>query len=150
MHARLPQIFYPLDLNLITLPINLSWTILVLLLKGNVDTRGISLIEVPWKLVEAIINTWAKIAVKFHDILHGFYSNRGTRTATMELNMYQDMATINCEPLFLVLLYLGKAYNTLERRHLLQTLEGYGTGPKLRGILENFWENQEVVTRQSG
>ena len=27
-------------------------------------------------------------------------------------------------------------------------MEEYGAGPKLRGIMVKFWENQEVVTRQ--
>ena len=33
---------------------------------------------------------------------------------------------------------------------LLQIIEGYGEGPKLRGLLAEFWSIQEVVTHQNG
>ena len=72
-----------------TLPTDLSWTILVLLPKGNADTRSIGLLEVLWKLVESIIDTWIKTTVMFHDILHGFIACRGTGKAIMELKMAQ-------------------------------------------------------------
>ena len=36
----------------------------------------------------------------------------------------------------------------LDRRRLLQTLDVYGGGAKIRGILEELWENKEVITRQ--
>ena len=43
---------------------------------------------------------------------------------------------------------LRKSQDNLERGRLLQTLEGYGEGPKLQGLLEAFLLRQEVVTRQ--
>ena len=46
-------------------------------------------------------------------------------------------------------LNLRKSYNILDRGRLLQTLEWYRLGPKMRGILVDFWKNQEVVTRQN-
>ena len=55
-----------------TLPTDPIWTILVLLPRLNADTQGINLIEVLWKDVEAVIDTWVKTSVQFHDILHGF------------------------------------------------------------------------------
>ena len=60
------------------------------------------------------------------------------------------MAIIDQEPLLIVLLDLRKAYDMLDLGRLLHTLEGYGLVPKLRGILEEFWENQELVKRQGG
>ena len=53
-------------------------------------------------------------------------------------------------PILLVLIDLRKAYNNLDQGRLLQTLEGYGPGQKLWGVLEAFWSIQEVVTRQNG
>ena len=29
-------------------------------------------------------------------------------------------------------------------------MEGYRAGPNMQGLLEEFWENQELVTRQNG
>ena len=87
--------------------------------------------------MEAIIDTHIKTVVEFHDILHGFRASRGTGTAFMDINMAQDITSI-----FLVFLDLWKAYSTLESGRLLQNLEGYWMGPKMWGILEEFWENQ--------
>jgi hypothetical protein len=50
----------------------LQWSILVLLPKGNGGVRGIGLLELAWKHIEAIIDTRVKTAVRFHDSLHGF------------------------------------------------------------------------------
>ena len=64
--------------------------------------------------------------------------------------MSQELASIVQDPLLLVFLDLRKAYNTLDRGRLFQTLERYGAGTRMRGILEEFWENQEFVTRHNG
>ena len=74
--------------------------------------------------------------VTFHDVLHGFCASRGTGMAIMEPKMVQELASIDHDPLFLALLDLQKAYNTLEHGRLLQNLEGYGAGPNMRSLLE--------------
>ena len=38
-------------------------------------------------------------------------------------------------PLFVVFLDLRKTYDTLDRGRLLQTLEGYGSVPVIRGFI---------------
>ena len=38
-------------------PQELGWMIMVLILKGTTDTRGIGLLETLWKVVEALIDT---------------------------------------------------------------------------------------------
>ena len=38
----------------------------------------------------------------------------------------------------------------MDQERLLITLEGYGAGTCLCGILETFWERQKVVPRQNG
>ena len=43
-----------------------------------------------------------------------------------------------------------KAYDTVDQDRLLVTLEGYGDGPWLCGILETFCDCQKVVPRQNG
>ena len=62
---------------------------MVLLPKDNAGTRSIELLEVLWKVAEAIIDTWIKTTVMFNDVLHGFRTCRGTGTDIMELNMAQ-------------------------------------------------------------
>ena len=66
-----------------TLPTDLSCMIFFLITKVNADTQGFCLIEVLWKFVKAIINTRVEMAVKFHNILHGFRSNRVTGTSIL-------------------------------------------------------------------
>ena len=61
--------------------------------------------------------------------------------------MARYMASIDQYPLFLVFLERSKEYDTLDRGCLLQTLEEYREGEKMHGILVEFWENQELVTR---
>ena len=109
-----------------TLLTDLSLTILVLLPKINADTQGIGLLELLWKVVEAIIDTRNTAAVTLQDVLNGFRSCRGIGVAIMDLRMPQDLVSINQDPLLLVFLYICKLYNTLERGRLLQTLEGCG------------------------
>ena len=60
----------------------------------------------------------------------------------MELKMSQEMAIIYQDALFLVLLEIRKACDTLDRGCLLQTMEGYGVGLKLRGIMVEFWRTE--------
>ena len=100
--------------------------------------------------MEDIIGTWIKTVVMFNDVPHGFRVSGCTGTAIMELKMAQDIASINQDPLFLMFLDLCKEYDTLNCGQLLHNLEGYGSGMNMRGILAEFWENQEVVTRQNG
>ena len=57
----------------------------------------------------------------------------------MDIKMAQERASINQDPLFLVLLGLMKSYNMLDYSRLLQTLEGYGATLKMRGILVELW-----------
>ena len=63
-------------------------------------------------------------------------------TAIMELKLAQKLASIDQEALFLVFLDLRKAYDTMDWKRLLITLEVYGAGPCLCGILDTFWDCQ--------
>ena len=100
-------------------------------------------------IVYAIIDTRIKTVVTFHDVLNVLRAKRGMGTAIMELNMAQDLVIIYHNPLLMALLGLQKAYDNLDRGRILQTLEGYGAGPKMWGLLEEFRKNQEVVTSQN-
>ena len=101
------------------LPKKLSWNIFVLLPKVNMNTRGISLLEVLWKVVEAIINSRVNTAVQFHDILHGFCVRKGTGMNIMELKTAYDMGNIYGDLLFTAFLELKNTWNTLYCRRLL-------------------------------
>ena len=49
------------------IPQELGWTILVLIMKGNTDTRGIGLLEKLWKVMEALIYTCLRASLHMHN-----------------------------------------------------------------------------------
>ena len=100
--------------------------------------------------MEALIDTCLRTRLQVHGVLHGFRAGRGTGTAIIKLNLAQELASIDQDPLLLVFLDLRKAYDTVDRERLLITLKGYGAGPHLCGLLETFWDCQQVVPRQNG
>ena len=110
--------------------------------QGTCGHTGVGLLEVIWKLVEVIIGAQIKTVVTSHNFLHGFRAKRGTGTAMMEINMAQDLVSIDQDPLFLVLLDLCKSYDTINHVRILHNFEGYGVGPKMKGLLAEFWDNQ--------
>ena len=123
---------------------------MVLITKGTTDTQGIVILETLWNVVEALIDTRLCANVQFHDVLHRLRTGRGTGMVTIELKLVQELSRIDHAPLFLVFMDLRKAYETVERERLNLTLERYGVGPLLCGLLETFWSHQQVVTRQNG
>ena len=132
------------------IPQELGWTVLVLIPKGATYTIGIVLLDTLWKVVEALVDTRLRASLQMHDILHMFRARRGMRTAIIELFFPQELASIDQDTLCLVYLDLRKAYDTVDRDRLLITLEGYGAGPCLCGILETFRYWQRVVPKQNG
>jgi Reverse transcriptase (RNA-dependent DNA polymerase) len=82
--------------------------------------------------------------------MYGFTSERGTGTAIVEAKLQQEFANIRQEPLFQVYLNLKKAYDTLDRPRALETLKNYGMGTRLRTLLHQYWQQQQIVARQSG
>ena len=67
----------------------------------------------------------------------------------MEFKLDQEFESVDQDPLLLVLLDLRKVYINLDWGRLLQTIEGYGAGPKLQGLLTKFWLRQKVITYQN-
>ena len=128
----------------------MGWTVLVLIKKGTNDTQVIVLLETLWNIVEALIDTCLRASLQMHDVLHRFRARRGTGTAIMRLKLARELAGIYQDPLFLVLIVPGKVYDTVDQDRLLITLEGYGAGSQLCGLLETFWDCQNVVLRQNG
>ena len=73
----------------------LGWTILVFIPKGNTYTRGIGLLETLWKVVETIIDTRLHASIQFHNFLHGLCMGRGMGAETMQLNLAQDLDKVS-------------------------------------------------------
>ena len=89
-------------------------------------------------MVEAIIETRIMASISFHGILHGLRARRGMGTDILKLKLSQELTSLNQDPLFLVFLDLHKSYDTVDWGRLLKTLEGYGAGPHMPGLLAEF------------
>ena len=96
------------------------------------------MLEVLCQVVEDIIDTRIKSLMKFHYVLHGFCANKGMGTEIMDINMAQELARINQDPIFLVFLDSSEAYDTPDHGIILHTLEGYRAVLKMLGIMEEF------------
>ena len=59
----------------------------------------------------------------------------------MELKIAQEFSSVDQDPLFLVFFDLRKAYKNLDQGGVPQTLAVYGAGPKIRGLLAEFWSS---------
>ena len=68
----------------------------------------------------------------------------------MELNISQEIASVDHGLLFMLFINLGKTYYTVDRDRLINTLELCGLVPCLCGLLENFWSHQKVMPRHNG
>ena len=62
-----------------------------------------------------MIDTRLCASLHIHNVLHGFRAGRGTGKDIMELNISQELSRIEQDPIFLVFLDLGKAYDTVDR-----------------------------------
>ena len=92
---------------------------LVKIPRVNADTGGLCMLEVLWKMVEAVIDTQIRTVVQFHNVLHGFCACRERGAAIMELKLAQELVSVDQYPLFLVFLYLSKAHENLDRGCIL-------------------------------
>ena len=88
--------------------------------------------------------------IEFHDCLHGFLAGKGTGTATIEAKLSQQLAYIEQQPLYGVYIDLRKAYDAMDRDRCVLIMKAYGVGPNMLHLIENFWENAELVCRANG
>ena len=57
------------------------------------------MLEVVWKVTEAVIDTQIKSVVQVHNVLHKFCARRGRGTAIMELKVAQELESVYQDPL---------------------------------------------------
>ena len=92
----------------------MGWKILILTLNGNTENQGIGLLDVLWKVIESIIDTCINKALTLHEIIHEFQSGRGTGTSSVDINLTQELESVDQDPLLLVFLDLRKVHEKLD------------------------------------
>jgi hypothetical protein len=125
--------------------------VLVLVPKSDVGKyRGIALLEALYKLLSALINRRVCKAVKWHDAVHGFITDRSCATAILEVKLAMQMAKRKGQVYHQIFLDLSKAYDNLDRERLYEIMEAYGMGPLTMRLLRNAWEGSGVVPKKAG
>ena len=132
-----------------TVPVEIAWANMVLILKGEGGYRGIGMVEVLWKVYSVVVNCWLKRNVVLHDALRGFIEGRGMgmETATLKAKLDQQLAGLAHDPLFQVFLDVRKAYDSLDQERCLELLRGYRMGANLDRLLDNYWPRQMIVPK---
>ena len=110
----------------------------VLILKGGGDYRGIGLVAV-------ILNRPFTASITYHESLHGLRPVRNTGTATLEINLIHQVAALRESVLHAIFLDLHKSYDDLDRSRCLYILDGYGVGHRSLRLLCRYWEKLRMV-----
>ena len=99
-----------------------TWKTLILIPKGNGESRGIYLVEFLWKTVMGILNCCLMVAIQFHDTLHGLCTDRGTRTTYLESKLIQHLMAMMEEVLYYIFSYIHKGYDNTDCGRCLDIL----------------------------
>lgn len=150
--------YHPLDfvVNIIIdiftqtqLPHQLTLNSLVLIPKSNSnELRSIGLTDSMWKLCGKIISKRIGDAIEWHPSVHGFRTKHGTGTATLEVKLLSTLAETKGDTVFQVYLDPKNAFDTVSRSRLMELLEVYGVRTRLRGLIQAYWDTQQVALKQ--
>jgi hypothetical protein len=97
-----------------TIPQKLGRIIVDLIPKGGGNYRGIGLLEPIWKIIEHVMDQWLN-AIKLQKSLHRCQTGRGTRTATIEAKLAQQLAHLEQKLFFGIFLDWKKAFDAMGR-----------------------------------
>ena len=94
----------------------------VLLQKGYIYYRGVGPFQVLIQTIYGLIKQRLGASVRYHDSLHGFRPGRFMETTSIEDKLIQDITGMREEVLYKVIIYLNKAYDTLDRDRSMKIL----------------------------
>ena len=112
--------------------------------------HGIGLLEVIHKLISQTINLRMAQKIQFCEEVHGFWTKRGTYTAIGEVKLRMQMIVCSLDTMYQVYLDLRKAYDSIDRGHILQIMRKYRVGPQLCRYVEDIWADQQFFLHQNG
>ena len=70
------------------------WQVVVLIPKMEGNCHVIGLVEAVWKVVTVVLNFYLTTSIAFHNVLHGFQAFLGTRTASLEAKLIQQLTSM--------------------------------------------------------
>ena len=71
-----------------------TWQTIILIPKGNNESRGIGTIEVIWKTVTGILNRCLTVLIQFHNTLRVLLAGGGNRTASLKSKLLQQLVAM--------------------------------------------------------
>ena len=77
-----------------------------------------------------VLNPFIGEAIKYHDILHGFWVIRGTGTTSLKAKLLQKLTAARKEVLYKVLLDLRNPYEVLDQEICLEIIVVYIVGAR--------------------
>jgi hypothetical protein len=101
-----------------------------------------------WKVCERVMDMRLN-RIPLHESLHGCCNGRGTGTAVIEAKLTQQLAQLKQVLFYGVFFDLKKAFDSMDCEHFLLILGGYGVGPKMIWLIQNFWVNATIVCQAS-
>jgi len=123
----------------------------VLIPKDSMNSfRGITLLDTVYKLIASVINAWATEAITFHKGIHGFRAARGCKTAIEDAKWDMMACQESGQMYHQVFLDLSKAFDTVDRMHLLSIMRAYGFGERTMNFFTNCWVGSFVAPHAGG
>ena len=109
-----------------TIPQQMSWVVMVSILKERGEYRGIGLLEPIWKVLEIVMDLRLE-AINLHYSLHGCLEGQGTGTGIIEAKLAQQLAHLEQAPFFGVFIDL-KTFNSMDQGRCLAILALHEVG----------------------
>ena len=66
----------------------------ILLPKGNGESRGIGIYEVLWKVLSGVLKRRIGAVTNFQDVLHGLWAGWGTGNSSLETKLLHQLETM--------------------------------------------------------
>ena len=66
----------------------------------------------------------------------------------MEAKLEDQLAGLENDYFFQVFLDVNKEYDLLDRGRCLEILRGYGLGPNLAWLIENYWKQKMIYPKE--
>ena len=108
------------------------------------------MVEVLWKTVTSLLNHRLTTAVKFHDVLNGFWAGCGMGNDTSKSNLLQHIKSMREFVLFKVFLDFHKEYDDLDWDRWLEILAAYGFSSRRIQLLWTYWDQMTMVDKAGG